>query len=74
MHFPTDISLPPETFTHLADAEVCGRTSKMSHDGIWRAACLITIKTTQFQFGPHKVARGVIEVGVGSGALLGGSR
>jgi hypothetical protein len=45
----------------------------MSHDGSWRAACLITIKTSPFQFGTHKVARGVTDVGVGSGALLGGS-
>jgi hypothetical protein len=45
----------------------------MSHDGIWRAACLITSKTTPFRFGTHKVARGVTDVGVGSGALLGGS-
>jgi hypothetical protein len=48
-------------------------TSKMSHDGIWRAACLISIMTTRFRFGTHKVARGVTDVGVGSGALLGGS-
>jgi hypothetical protein len=45
----------------------------MSHDGIWRAACLITIKTTPFHFGTHKIARGVTDVGVGSGALFGGS-
>ena len=43
----------------------------MSHDGIWRAACLVTIKTTPFRFGIHKVARGVTDPGVGSGALLG---
>jgi hypothetical protein len=43
----------------------------MSHDGIWRAACIITLRTPPFPFGTHKVARGVTDVGVGSGALLG---
>jgi hypothetical protein len=43
----------------------------MSHDGIWRAACFITIRTTPFHFEMDYVARGVTDVGVGSGALLG---
>src|SRR5688572_17918811 len=46
-------------------------TFKMSHADIWPAACLITIRTTQLQFGTHEVARGVTDVGVGSGALFG---
>jgi hypothetical protein len=43
----------------------------MSHDGIWRAACLITIRTTPFHVGNHEIARGVTDVGVGSGVLFG---
>jgi len=43
----------------------------MSHDDIWRAACLITISTARFHLETHKVARGVTDVGVGSGALFG---
>jgi hypothetical protein len=50
-----------------------GRTSKMSHDGIWRAACLIRSWIQILRFEVHSVARGVTDVGVGSGALLGGS-
>jgi hypothetical protein len=45
----------------------------MSHDGSWRAAGLITIRNPPLHFRTHKVARGVTDVGVGSGALLGGS-
>jgi hypothetical protein len=58
-------------FAGASCAEIFRRTSKMSHDGIWHAACLITIRTTPFLFGTHEVARGVTDVGVGSGALLG---
>jgi hypothetical protein len=47
-------------------------TSKMSHDGIWRAACLNRNWTMNLHFEVHAVARGVTDVGVGSGALLGG--
>jgi hypothetical protein len=44
----------------------------MSHDGIWRAACLNRFSIPSFHFEVHSVARGVTDVGVGSGALLGG--
>ena len=47
-------------------------TSKMSHDGSWRAACRITIRFRQFHFESLSVARGVTDPGVGSGALFGG--
>jgi hypothetical protein len=43
----------------------------MSHDGIWRAACKTTIHIPWFHFEVLSVARGVTDVGVGSGALLG---
>jgi hypothetical protein len=43
----------------------------MSHDGIWRAACRIRLSIRLFHFGTHEIARGVTDVGVGSGALLG---
>jgi hypothetical protein len=45
----------------------------MSHDGIWRAACLNRNWIRILHFEKHKVARGVTDVGVGSGALLGGA-
>jgi hypothetical protein len=44
----------------------------MSHDGIWRAACNTTIHIPWFHLEALSVARGVTDVGVGSGALLGG--
>jgi hypothetical protein len=47
-------------------------TSKMSHAGIWRAACLNRNWIRILHFETHEVARGVTDVGVGSGALLGG--
>jgi hypothetical protein len=47
-------------------------TSKMSHDGIWRAACLNRNLIQILHFEVPSVARGVTDVGVGSGALLGG--
>jgi len=43
----------------------------MSHDGIWRAACLTTIPIPELHFEAPSIARGVTDVGVGSGALLG---
>ena len=46
-------------------------TSKMSHDGSWRAACSTTIYFLWFHFEAPSVARGVSDPGVGSGALLG---
>jgi hypothetical protein len=45
----------------------------MSHDGIWRAACLNRNWILNLHFEVLSVARGVTDVGVGSGALLGGS-
>jgi hypothetical protein len=62
----------PSLVYRIHGREVFCLTSKMSHDGIWRAACLVTIRTTQFRFETNEVARGVTDVGVGSGALLGG--
>jgi hypothetical protein len=47
------------------------RTSKMSHDGSWRAACSITIHFRCLHFETPSVARGVTDPDVGSGALLG---
>ena len=46
-------------------------TSKMSHDGSWRAACRIRFSNEWFQFGHREVARSVTDPGVGSGALFG---
>jgi hypothetical protein len=43
----------------------------MSHDGIWRAACLNRSWIRILHFEVPSVARGVTDVGVGSGALLG---
>jgi hypothetical protein len=43
----------------------------MSHDGIWRAACLNRNWIRVLHFEKHEVACGVTDVGVGSGALLG---
>jgi hypothetical protein len=48
-----------------------GRTSKMSHDHGWRAACGMTIWILRFRFEIHEEARGVTAKVVGSGALLG---
>jgi hypothetical protein len=45
-------------------------TSKMSHDGSWRAACNNTIHFLWFHFETPSVARSVTDPGVGSGALL----
>ena len=47
------------------------RTSKMSHDGSWRAACLNRIWIRILHFEAPSVARGVTAPGVGSGALFG---
>ena len=47
-------------------------TSKMSHDGSWRAACGKTKHLLGLHFGTPPEARGVTDPGVGSGALLGG--
>jgi len=44
-------------------------TSKMSHNGSWRAACLI--RNWILHLKTHSFARGVTSPGVGSGALLG---
>ncbi len=46
-------------------------TSKMSHDGSWRAACLIRFWIQSFHFEAPEEARGVTVPGVGSGALFG---
>jgi hypothetical protein len=43
----------------------------MSHAGIWRAACSITIYFPWIHFDTHSVARGVTDPGVGSGVLFG---
>jgi len=43
----------------------------MSHDGSWRAACLIRNWILILHFKVPSVARGVTAPGVGSGALLG---
>jgi hypothetical protein len=43
----------------------------MSHAGIWRAACSMTIHILWFHFEVPSIARGVTDPGVGSGALLG---
>ena len=58
------------SFRNNAKHYVC-LTSKMSHDGIWRAACLTTIPIPELHFEAPSIARGVTDVGVGSGALLG---
>ena len=42
----------------------------MSHDGIWRAACLNRDWILILHSETRHVARGVTDVGVGSGALL----
>jgi hypothetical protein len=42
----------------------------MSHDGIWRAACLNRNWIRILHLDVLSVARGVTDVGVGSGALL----
>ena len=47
------------------------RTSKMSHDGSWRAACRSRISSLWFRFGHREGARSVTDPGVGSGALFG---
>jgi hypothetical protein len=43
----------------------------MSHDGSWRAACLIRNWILTLHFETPSVARGVTAPGVGSGALFG---
>jgi hypothetical protein len=43
----------------------------MSHDDSRRAACDMTIGDPRFHSAVRKVARGVTDVGVGSGALFG---
>ena len=43
----------------------------MSHDGIWRAACLHRSWIRVLHLEVPSAARGVTDVGVGSGALLG---
>jgi hypothetical protein len=43
----------------------------MSHDGSWRAACIIAIHFLWFRFETPSVARGVTDPGVGSGGLFG---
>ena len=48
-------------------------TSKMSHDGSWRAACGMTINFLSLHIETHSIARGVTDPGVGSSALLDGS-
>jgi hypothetical protein len=52
------------------DAPRLRPTSKMSHDGTWRAACNVTTWILLFRFDHREVARGVTDPGVGSGALL----
>ncbi len=47
-----------------------GRTSKMSHDRGWRAACGMTMWSLGFHSEIREVARGVTAMVVGSGALL----
>jgi hypothetical protein len=46
-------------------------TSKMSHDGSWRASCLTRNWIPILHLEVPSVARGVTAPGVGSGALLG---
>ena len=46
-------------------------TSKMSHAGSWRAACLNRNWIQILNFGALSAARGVTDPGVGSGALFG---
>jgi len=46
------------------------RTSKMSHDRGWRAACRNTINIPWFHFALRSIARGVTAMVVGSGDLL----
>ena len=46
-------------------------TSKMSHACGWRAACRTTAWILWFHFETPSTARGVTDIGVGSGALLG---
>src|SRR5690606_35297471 len=46
-------------------------TSKMSHDGIWRASCNNPIRILRFHLERLSRARGVTGPGVGSSALLG---
>ncbi len=53
------------------DDRIARPTSKMSHDRGWRAACRTTIWVLWFQFEIHEIARGVTDMVVGSGALLG---
>ncbi len=58
--------------SQLSDSHVQScRTSKMSHDRGWRAACLGTTWIPEFHFEIREVARGVTAMVVGSGALLG---
>ena len=49
-------------------------TSKMSHDGSWRAACLTRKSIRVLHVEAPSVARGVTGPGVGSGALFGERR
>ena len=51
-----------------------GRTSKMSHDTVRRAACITTVHILWFHFETRSEASGVTDGGVGSGALLGQRR
>jgi len=60
-----------ESVQSLTIAFIC-RTSKMSHDGSWRAACLTRNWILILHFESPSVARGVTAPGVGSGALLAG--
>ena len=60
----------PKTFELLPDDRIASRTSKMSHDRGWRAACDLTIWILRFHFEIREAARGVTAMVVGSGAWL----
>jgi hypothetical protein len=67
---PVNSRLAPHPFAIMATTSFFCRTSKMSHDGSWRAACLTRKWIPTFHFDSASVARGMPAPGVGSGALL----
>src|SRR5688572_123399 len=66
---PTDHSHARTNFRFTVMLFFC-LTSKMSHDGSWRAACMIQSWIRTIHFELPEVARGVTDPGVGSGTLL----
>jgi len=68
---PATAAVMSTNFKALLRGVFICRTSKMSHDGSWRAACLTRNWILILHLEAPSIARGVTAPGVGSGALLG---